>query len=142
MVWNRFAPVQRLWATAGVVALGVAGACGGGSSSHADAKVFCTRLDRLTQNDPFRAFGDRATPAEIRTAFTALVQRADELVNVAPDEVRPTAREYASAAKALDSLLADAAYDGNAVDARAYRDAQTDYIEAANLLERYLESDC
>jgi hypothetical protein len=126
----------------GATTLLVVAACGGGSSSHADKKVFCTRLDRLTQNDPFRSFGDRATSAEIRTAFTALRQRAKELVDAAPGEVRPTARDYAAAAKALDSLMAGAGYDGNDVDARAYRDAQTDYVEAANLLERYLESDC
>jgi hypothetical protein len=124
------------------VALLVLGACGGGSGDPADAKVFCARLERLTGNDPFRAFGDHATAKEIQTAFTALVARAQELVDAAPAEVRPTARDYASAAKALDSLMAGAAYDGSAVDARAYRDAQTDYIAAANLLERYLDTDC
>jgi hypothetical protein len=122
-----------------VLALGAA-SCGGGSS--VDARAFCQRLDRLTRNDPFLVFGDRATPKEIETAFTALVARADELLEVAPDEVRAAARDYAEAAKGLDDLLAGAAYDGDEVDARAYRDQQVDYTEAASRLERYLDSDC
>ena len=134
--------MRRLWTVVGASLL-VVGACSGaGSSDSAKAKEFCTRLDRLSTNDPFRAFGDRATPKEIQVAFTALVARTKELVSVAPDELKPTARDYAKAAKALDSLMAGAAYDGSAVDARAYRDAQTDYIAAANLLERYLDTDC
>ena len=138
---NRFAPVRRLWTAAGATLL-VVSACSGGGSSGADAKLFCTRLDRLTRNDPFRAFGDRATAKEIETAFTALVQRAHELVEVAPDEARGSARDYADAAKELDSLMAGAAYEGDAVDARAYRAAQTDYIAAANTLQRYLDAEC
>ena len=38
--------------------------------------------------------------------------------------------------------MAGAAYDGSAVDARAYRDAQNDYTQAAASLERYLSSQC
>ena len=118
----------------------VAASCGGGSSP--DASTFCRRLDRLTANDPFQAFGDRATPKEIETAFTALVARADELLDSAPDDVRPATRDYADAAKGLADLLAAAAYDGDQVDARAYRDEQVQYTEAASRLERYLTTSC
>lgn len=123
-----------------LVVIGLASACGGGSS--ADEQAFCERLGRLADNDPFQAFGDRATPQEIEAAFEALVTRADELEEVAPDEARPAARDYADAAEALDDLLAAAAFDGDQVDARAYREEQVNYAEAATRLERYLEAEC
>jgi hypothetical protein len=115
-------------------------ACGGSTS--ASKTGFCERLDRLTANDPFRTFGDRATDREIEQAFHALVDRADELVDLAPDDARSAARSYASAAKALDDTMAAAGYDGDEVDARAYRDHQVDYAAAAARLERYLATAC
>jgi hypothetical protein len=118
-------------------------ACGDDGPSDAErAAAFCTRLERLTENDPFAAFGDRATSAEIQLAFEALVTRAGELVDTAPDDARAAARDYADAAEALDSILAGAAYDGTAVDQRAYRDEQTRYLQAAARLERYLDTEC
>jgi hypothetical protein len=123
-----------------VVALG---ACGDDGPSEAErAATFCTRLDRLARNDPFTSFGDRATDAEIEAAFTALVARADELLDVAPGEARAAARDYAEASAALNDLMAGAAYDATAVDQRAYRDEQATYVAAAQRLERYLESEC
>jgi hypothetical protein len=133
--------VRRLWTTAGAAALLVASACGGGSS-HGDAAVFCTRLERLSQNDPFRVFGSRATNAEIKTAFQALVQRSRDLAAVAPTEVQPTAEAYESAARRMDSLMAGAGYDGSLVDATAYRAAQVDYTTASTRLVRYLTTSC
>jgi hypothetical protein len=115
-------------------------ACGGDSS--ASRSAFCERLDRLAANDPFRVFGDRATDREIEQAFHALVDRAEELEEVAPDDARAAARAYASAAAELDDLMAAAGYDGDQVDARRYRDHQVDYAAAAARLERYLESEC
>lgn len=122
------------------VALLLAG-CGGDGGT-VDAAAFCDRLDRLTQNDPFLAFGDTATPAEIEQAFGALVERAGELLEAAPDEARGAARDYAEAASALDSLMAGAGYDGALVDARAYRAEQLTYSEAADRLLRYLDAQC
>lgn len=116
--------------------------CGGGGSDDGDHAAFCDRLDRLTTNDPFAAFGDRATAADIEVAFEALVQRAQELVDVAPPEARAAADQYAEAAEALDGLLEDVGYDGAAVDARAYRGHQVAYGEAADRLERYLSAEC
>jgi hypothetical protein len=116
------------------------GACGGGASP--DQARFCQRLDRLTGNDPFRTFGDRATDREIEQGFEALVARADELVEVAPEEARPAAKAYAAAAKGLDDLMAAAGYHGDDVDARGYRDRQVDYTAAAARLERYLATSC
>ena len=116
--------------------------CGGGSASDGDQARFCERLDRLTRNDPFLAFGDTASPEDIEVAFAALIARADALVEVAPAAARPAARDYAAAAKALDSLLAGAAYRGAQVDAAAYRDEQLAYAEASQRLERYLDSEC
>lgn len=134
--------MRRLAGTLGAAVLALAACGGGGPSDAARQHDFCTRLELLTQNDPFQAFGDRATSAEIEAAFHALVQRASALAEAAPDDVRPTARSYAGAATALDTLMAAAGYDGGAVDARAYRDAQNDYTEAAASLERYLTSQC
>jgi hypothetical protein len=131
--------VRRPWLLLVVLAIGAA-SCGGGSSP--DARTFCQRLDRLTANDPFQAFGDRATETEVEAAFTALVARAKELLEVAPDDVRAAARDYVEAAEGLDDLLAAAAYDGDQVDARAYRDEQLKYTEAASRLERYLDKSC
>jgi hypothetical protein len=108
----------------------------------ADPDAFCLRLDRLTGNDPFLAFGDTATPAEIEQGFDALVARARELVEVSPEDVRPAAEAYADAAEAMDDLMADASYDGARLDAGAYRDEQETYVEAADRLLRYLESEC
>lgn len=107
-----------------------------------DPAAFCERLDRLTENDPFLAFGDTATTAEIELAFEALVARADELVDTAPDDARGAARDYADAARGLDGLLEDAGYDGSLVDSRAYRAEQLAYSEAANRLLRYLDTEC
>jgi hypothetical protein len=122
-------------------ALVVVGACGDDDSS-ADPAAFCAQLDRLATNDPFEAFGDRATPADIEVAFDALVDRSAELLEAAPEEARATARDFAESADALDDLLAGAAYDGSAVDARAYREEQARYITASERLERYLDNEC
>src|SRR5688500_18688429 len=126
-----------------VLALGVllpvvatSAACGDGGRGDGDATRFCERLDRLTSNDPFLAFGDTASADDIETAFGALIDRADELVDVAPPAARAAASDYADAAKALDALLADAGYVGAEVEAVAYRHEQTDYAEAAQRLER------
>jgi hypothetical protein len=124
-----------------VTVLTGASACGGGSGD-GDQALFCERLDRLTRNDPFQAFGDRASAADIEVAFGALVDRADELVDVAPPEARPAARDYADAAHALDSLLAGTGYEPTGVDTRAYRNEQVAYTEAAQRLERYLTAEC
>jgi hypothetical protein len=113
--------------------------CGDDDGPH-DATAFCAHLERLSENDPFAAFGDRATDAEIEQAFHALVARADELAALAPDEERPTARDYAEAAKGLDELMAAAGYDGSRLDTRAYRDEQVRYADAAARLERYLQT--
>lgn len=130
----------RWLAVLAVVALPLA-ACGD-DDSDGDQATFCTRLDRLTRNDPFRAFGDTATADDIQSAFAALLERAEELVDVAPPEARPAAQDYQEAAESLDSLLAGAAYVGADVDARAYREQQVAYTEAAQRLERYLTSEC
>jgi hypothetical protein len=128
-----------------VVTLGalvvVLAACGS-DGERADRAQFCRRLDRLTGNDPFLAFGDTATPAEIEEAFGALVARAEELAEVAPEEVRPAADAYAGAATAMDELMVDAGYDGARLDAGAYRDEQEVYVEAADRLLRYLDTEC
>jgi len=120
----------------------ILGACGGNDDDDGDAAAFCDRLDRLTENDPFLAFGDTATADEIEQAFGALVDRAQELVDVAPPEARAAARDYAESAGAVDALMAGAGYDGTAVDARAYRTQQLAYADASRLLLRYLESEC
>ena len=118
-------------------------ACGDdGPSGPERAVTFCERLDRLAGNDPFAAFGEQATSAEVAAAFEALVARADELVEVAPEEASAAARDYAESATALDSLLRGAGYDGTRVDVRTYREQQTRYAEAARRLERHLESEC
>ena len=123
-----------------VVILVLAGCAGGDADG--DAAAFCDRLDRLTENDPFLAFGDTATPDEIEQAYAALVERAEELLDVAPEEARAAARTYADSAAALDALMADAGYDGTAVDARAYRNEELAYADASNLLLRYLDTQC
>jgi hypothetical protein len=117
-------------------------ACGGDDGGDGDQVLFCQRLDRLTRNDPFLAFGDAASPDDIEVAFQALVERADELVDAAPPEPRGAARDYADAAKALKALLADGGYAPGRVDARAYRDQQVAYAAAAERLERYLSAAC
>jgi hypothetical protein len=139
---NTFASVRRHY-TLLVTASLLLTACGDDGPSDAErAATFCERLERLTRNDPFAAFGDRATAEEVQAAFTALVARAEELLDGAPDEARAAARDYADAAEGLDSVLAGAAYDGTAVDQRAYREHQTAYVAAATRLERYLDSEC
>jgi hypothetical protein len=120
----------------------VAGCGDDGPSDEERAATFCQRLDRLTTSDPFAAFGERATGAEIEAAFDALVAGAEELLETAPDEARAAARDYAESAAALDSLLAGAGYEGAAVDVRAYREEQLRYTEAAVRLERHLTTEC
>jgi hypothetical protein len=124
-----------------LAAVALLAACGGDEPA-ADQATFCRRLDRLTGNDPFLAFGDTAAPAEIAEAFAALVERADELADVAPEDVRPAARAYADATRNLDELMADAGYDGARLDARAYRDEQEAYASAADRLLNYLATEC
>lgn len=116
--------------------------CADGGDGEGDAARFCQRLDQLTSNDPFRAFGDTASAAEIEAAFAALIERADALVDLAPRDARPAARDYAEASVELDALLADAGYVGAGVDVLAYQEEQIAYAEAAQRLERYLESEC
>jgi len=70
------------------------------------------------------------------------VERANELADVAPEEARPAARTYADATTAMDDLMADAGYDGARLDARAYRDEQVTYSEAAERLLNYLDAEC
>lgn len=123
-------------------AAAVVAGCGDGGPGDGDGALFCERLDRLTTNDPFATFGDTASARDIETAFTALVARADELVDVAPPDVRAAAADYADAARALDAMLADAGYLPSVADPGAYRDEQAAYTEAAARLERYLESEC
>ena len=131
------------WGRSVVVGLLVVlAACGGGGDDDGDEATFCTRLDRLTDNDPFRAFGATATAAEIEQAFTALVERADELVDVAPPEARGAADDFATSAAAMRDVLAEAGFDGATVDTRAYRDAQLTYAEASTRLLRYLDTTC
>ncbi len=129
--------MRRRWLALLAVTLAL-GACS--DDPPADERAFCTRLERLTENDPFTVFGERATATEIESAFQALVARAEELVDGAPTEVRGAARDYADAAESLDDLMAAAAYQGDQVDARAYREEQVRYTEAATRLERYLDS--
>lgn len=124
---------------AAVAALGLA-ACGD-DGGDGDQALFCERLERLTENDPFVAFGARATEAEMETAFAALRARADELDEVAPPSARSAAAAYRDAVERLDELLAEAGY-GPDVDVRAYREAQTTYVEASVRLERYLTAEC
>lgn len=126
---------------AAVLVLGLlGGACSDGPS--ADERAFCERLGRLTQDDPFAAFGPRATSADVREAFSALVERAGDLADVAPEVIRGPARDYAEAAEALDDLLAAADYDGDRVDLREYREQQVAYTKAAATLERHLAAEC
>jgi hypothetical protein len=113
----------------------------GDDSGDGDPAAFCQRLDRLTENDPFQAFGDTATKTEMQEAFTALKARADELVEVAPAAAQAAATDYRDAVLGLDELLAGAGY-GTDVDVRAYREQQTAYVEAAQRLERYLTAEC
>lgn len=117
------------------------GACGD-DDSDGDPAAFCSHLDRLSRNDPFQALGDEASAADIETAFGALVDRAEELLELAPPEARAAARDFAESAAALAGLLEEAGYDGTDVDARAYREQQVTYTEAATRLERHLESEC
>jgi hypothetical protein len=131
----------RPLAAALLVALSVA-ACGGDGDPDADRAEFCEQLDRLTRNDPFRAFGETASSADIEVAFGALVERSAELLELAPAEARGAAREYATSAEALHRLLAEVDFDGARVDARAYRAEQVTYAEAARRLERYLTAEC
>ena len=119
-----------------------AAACGGSGDEGGDPAAFCDRLDRLTRNDPFLAFGDTATPAEIEQAFAALVDRAGELVDVAPPEARGAARDLADAVDEMESSMDAAGFDGGALDARAYREAQVAYVEASDRLLRYLDAEC
>src|SRR5690606_13179465 len=81
-------PMRRLVALALVAAaaVGTAG-CGDGGPS-ADPALFCERLDRLAENDPFAVLGASATEAEMEAAFGALRERATELAEVAPEDVR------------------------------------------------------
>ena len=124
-----------------VAVLLVLSACGDDGAS-ADPEAFCRRLDRHTTNDPFLAFGATASAEEVEQGFEALVLRADELVDVAPDEVRPAAQAYRDAAAAMDELMAAAGYEPTRLDARAYRDEEEAYTEAADRLIRHLESEC
>src|SRR3546814_15767841 len=55
---------------------------GDGADAAGDPELFCDRLDRLVRNDPFPAFGERATNDEIAMAFDDPVQRADQPVEV------------------------------------------------------------
>lgn len=130
------------WLAALSIAAALLVGCGDESPGDGDAAQFCERLDRLTSNDPFAAFGDTASAADIEAAFAALIARADELVEVAPPDVRAAAGDYADAARALDDMLAGAGYRPEVADPAAYRDEQTTYTEAAARLERYLESQC
>lgn len=133
---------MRRLARLGVAGLLVVAACGARDAGNGDQALFCERLDRLTRNDPFLAFGDTASADDIEVAFGALMERADELLDVAPPEARAAARDYAEAAEALDALLASAAYLPTGVDTRAYRNQQVAYVEAAQRLERYLTAEC
>ena len=126
----------------GLLLLAAALASCGSDGPSADPELFCQRLDRLTTNDPFLAFGDTATPQEIEVAFEALVIRAEELVDVAPEEARPAAERYAQAVDRMQALMDAAGYDGARLDALAYRDEQEAYTEAGDRLLRHLESEC
>lgn len=134
--------MRRLLAMSVAAAVTLAGCGSGGDDRAGDQDRFCERLDRLTRNDPFLVFGETASSDDIEVAFAALVERARELVDVAPPEVRPAARDYLDAAEALESLLAGAAFDPALVDPRAYRNEQVAYVESAQRLERFLSAEC
>ncbi|MEO7428161.1 MAG: hypothetical protein ABIY48_02140 [Acidimicrobiales bacterium] len=133
---------MRRLAVLGAAGLLALTACGNADPGAGDKPRFCDHLDRLSRNDPFLAFGDHASADDVEVAFRALVDRAHELVDVAPPEARPAARDYADAAEALDSLLAGSAYLPTGVDTRAYRARQIAYVDAAQRLERYLNAEC
>jgi hypothetical protein len=122
-----------------LVTLGLSGC--GDDGEDGDEAAFCEELDRLTENDPFLAFGDTATEAEMEEAFTALRERAEELAELAPEAARGAATDYRDAVVGLDDLLAEAGY-GTDVDPVAYQSEQVRYVEAAQRLERYLDTDC
>lgn len=127
---------------AAVALLVGSGACSDDGPGVGDQALFCERLDRLTRNDPFLAFGETASVDDIEAAFGALIERSRDLVDVAPRDARAAARDYADAVEALDSILAGAAYDPLVVDAGEYVARQADYATAAQRLERYLDSTC
>lgn len=120
----------------------VLGSSGDSDDASPDPVGFCRELERLSENDPFAAFGDRATPAQIDAAFDALVERAAELVELAPAESRGAALDLSENAQRLRELLAAAEGDPAEVDALAYRDAQGRYTAAGDRLERYLTTEC
>ena len=138
---SKLAPRARglLLAAACTSLLATAGC--GDDGGDGDQALFCERLERLTENDPFVAFGATPTEAEMETAFAALLARAEELDEVAPPAARSAAAAYLDAVERLDELLADAGY-GTDVDVRAYREAQTAYVESSLRLERYLTTEC
>jgi hypothetical protein len=107
-----------------------------------DLQAFCTQVDRLSTNDPFAAFGDTAKPEEMRVAFSALVERADDLAAPAPPAIAGAAGRYATATHDLDRLLAAAGYDGRNVDVLAYQNAQADYDEAKAQIEKFATKRC
>jgi hypothetical protein len=115
--------------------------CSGGDSA-GDLTAFCAQVDGLSTNDPFASFGDTASPEEMKVAFGALVERADELAAPAPADIAGAATRYSRATRQLDRLLARAGYDGRRVEVLAYGNAQADYDEAKAQIERFAIKQC
>jgi hypothetical protein len=124
-----------------LVVMAIIGGCSDGDGGD-DIDLFCERINDLIDDDPFERLPDEATAGDLRRAFDALGAGADGVAEVAPDELRALARQYARATAALDDLLAGAGYRGDEVDPLEYRQAARAHAQAASSLEVAAGSTC
>ena len=104
--------------------------------------AFCAVVEELDDAEPFAAFENAANELEAQQAFEEGLEAIRPLVDTAPDEIRPSAVAYLEAFEAFGRLLADAGYNGSAVDRDAMAEITLKMGRAEAELEAYATRTC
>ena len=92
--------------------------------------------------DPFAAVESAANEVEAQKAFEEGLELIRPLVDVAPEEIKPSAEAYVQGFEDYGKLLADAGYNGSQVDRDALADLRLKVGTAEAEIVAYATRNC